>query len=259
MSTNNYKAAFEALSLDLSTIIALLGFDSYTGVDPVLRRITELLVSVPQNPDPRGVTATSHPALISLDKQCRDDVARAMGLTPTAERDFAWSYLLDRLKRLVGGAAKAGSDGGVDELLADALRKIMAAHRFNVASMPVTEVHSICFDALAASSPKHPRQKAQPSGVVLPNRRVELKQSRLPLVAAEIKGWNKCLDKVARLNSGPACAGDERIDIAQMLADAERNERHANNAETRYWCRQYKQLARAALAAPAPTQQGAAE
>ncbi|MDP2746180.1 hypothetical protein [Pseudomonas sp.] len=152
MSNNDYKAAFEALSLDLSAIIALLGFDSYTGVDPVLRRITELLVSVPQNPDPRGVTCTSHPALIALDKQCRDDVARAMGLTPNAERDFAWSYLLDRLKRLVGDAATGGSVGGVDDLLADALRKIMDAHRFNVASMPVTEVHSVCFDALAADA-----------------------------------------------------------------------------------------------------------
>lgn len=164
MSTNNYKAAFEALSLDLCAIIALLGFNSYTGVDPVLRRITDLLVSVPEYPGPRGVTSTSHPALIALDKQCRDDVARAMGLTPTAERDFAWSYLLDRLKRLVGDAATAGSDGGVDELLADALRKIMAAHRFNVASMPVTEVHSVCFDALAARSPNHAALKAQPSG-----------------------------------------------------------------------------------------------
>lgn len=34
----------------------------------------------------------------------------------------------------------------------EALRKIMEAHRFNVAAMPTTEVHSICFDALAAST-----------------------------------------------------------------------------------------------------------
>ena len=32
--------------------------------------------------------------------------------------------------------------------LEGALRKIMGAHRFNVPSMVVTEVHSTCFDAL---------------------------------------------------------------------------------------------------------------
>ena len=100
MSEQDYRAPFEALSADLSAIIGLLGFDRYSGVDPVLRRITELLLSQVR-PDTalRGVTSTSHPAMIALDKQCRDDVARAIGLTPTSERDFAWSYLLDRVKR----------------------------------------------------------------------------------------------------------------------------------------------------------------
>ncbi|MCA4068270.1 hypothetical protein LDZ36_32335, partial [Pseudomonas aeruginosa] len=32
--------------------------------------------------------------LHDLDKQCRDDVARALGLRPNQERGFAWSYLL---------------------------------------------------------------------------------------------------------------------------------------------------------------------
>lgn len=36
-------------------------------------------------------------------------------------------------------------------VLESALRKIMEAHRFNVASLPVTDVHSICFDALTSS------------------------------------------------------------------------------------------------------------
>lgn len=35
-----------------------------------------------------------------------------------------------------------------DEKLLDALRKIMEAHRFNVASMTPTEVYSLCFEAL---------------------------------------------------------------------------------------------------------------
>lgn len=60
--------------------------------------------------DARGVQASSHPELIALDKQCRDDVARALGLTPTAEHDFAWSYLLDRVKRLKADTAGRAND-----------------------------------------------------------------------------------------------------------------------------------------------------
>ncbi|ELC0893063.1 hypothetical protein IGA99_25285 [Pseudomonas aeruginosa] len=36
-----------------------------------------------------------------LDKQCRDDVARALGLRPSQERGFAWSYLLASIKSCV--------------------------------------------------------------------------------------------------------------------------------------------------------------
>ncbi|HHJ1416201.1 TPA: hypothetical protein ACQGPZ_007096, partial [Pseudomonas aeruginosa] len=36
-----------------------------------------------------------------LDKQCRDDVARALGLCPNQERGFAWSYLLTSIKSCV--------------------------------------------------------------------------------------------------------------------------------------------------------------
>lgn len=36
-----------------------------------------------------------------LDKQCRDDVARALGLCPNQERGFAWSYLLASIKSCV--------------------------------------------------------------------------------------------------------------------------------------------------------------
>ncbi|EPK3351631.1 hypothetical protein L5593_004347 [Pseudomonas aeruginosa] len=36
-----------------------------------------------------------------LDKQCRDDVARALGLRPKQERGFAWSYLLASIKSCV--------------------------------------------------------------------------------------------------------------------------------------------------------------
>lgn len=39
--------------------------------------------------------------LHDLDKQCRDDVARALGLRPSQGRGFAWSYLLASIKSCV--------------------------------------------------------------------------------------------------------------------------------------------------------------
>ncbi|WP_434695324.1 hypothetical protein [Pseudomonas aeruginosa] len=42
--------------------------------------------------------------LHDLDKQCRDDVARALGLRPSQERGFAWSYLLASIKSCVKAA-----------------------------------------------------------------------------------------------------------------------------------------------------------
>ncbi|MFO2048765.1 hypothetical protein QOU04_04920 [Pseudomonas aeruginosa] len=42
-----------------------------------------------------------------LDKQCRDDVARALGLRPSQERGFAWSYLLASIKSCVEASEDA--------------------------------------------------------------------------------------------------------------------------------------------------------
>ncbi|WP_179216060.1 hypothetical protein [Pseudomonas aeruginosa] len=42
-----------------------------------------------------------------LDKQCRDDVARALGLLPSQERGFAWSYLLASIKSCVKASEDA--------------------------------------------------------------------------------------------------------------------------------------------------------
>lgn len=42
--------------------------------------------------------------LHDLDKQCRDDVGRALGLRPSQERGFAWSYLLASIKSCVKAA-----------------------------------------------------------------------------------------------------------------------------------------------------------
>ncbi|EPQ7009190.1 hypothetical protein ACUVZE_005874, partial [Pseudomonas aeruginosa] len=52
--------------------------------------------------------------LHDLDKQCRDDVARALGLRPSQERGFAWSYLLASIKSCVkasGDSAQAQHSG----------------------------------------------------------------------------------------------------------------------------------------------------
>lgn len=45
--------------------------------------------------------------LHELDKQCRDDVARALGLRPSQERGFAWSYLLASIKSCVKASEDA--------------------------------------------------------------------------------------------------------------------------------------------------------
>ncbi|HCF6056492.1 TPA: hypothetical protein NIH86_003177 [Pseudomonas aeruginosa] len=42
-----------------------------------------------------------------LEKQCRDDVARALGLRPSQERGFAWSYLLASIKSCVKASEDA--------------------------------------------------------------------------------------------------------------------------------------------------------
>ncbi|NTT95266.1 LysM peptidoglycan-binding domain-containing protein [Pseudomonas aeruginosa] len=50
---------------------------------------------------------TQDQQLHDLDKQCRDDVARALGLRPSHERGFAWSYLLDSIKSCVKASEDA--------------------------------------------------------------------------------------------------------------------------------------------------------
>lgn len=45
--------------------------------------------------------------LHDMDKQCRDDVARALGLRPSQERGFAWSYLLASIKSCVKASEDA--------------------------------------------------------------------------------------------------------------------------------------------------------
>lgn len=81
---------------------------------PIDRAVEKISACLPVGDDlivhPKGVQNTSHPALIALDKQCRDDVARALGLTPSADRGFAWCLLLNRVKGIKADLAAAPKD-----------------------------------------------------------------------------------------------------------------------------------------------------
>ncbi|MCT5423319.1 hypothetical protein LZK45_03185 [Pseudomonas aeruginosa] len=68
--------------------------------------------------------------LHDLDKQCRDDVARALGLRPNQERGFAWSYLLASIKSCVkasGDSAQAQHSVPIAPQLKRALGLVVAA------------------------------------------------------------------------------------------------------------------------------------
>lgn len=167
MDNQDYKASFDAIKYDLASIVAMLGFETYPGIDPVLRRLSELLLSQELAVDARGVQASSHPALIALDKQCRDDVARALGLTPSADRGFAWSLLLDRVKGLVADAAKSASaiaeakawcdeNGGTP---AEFLSHQLLVKRCEVLGRPLTWREAIELTALTTSMPDEERDK----------------------------------------------------------------------------------------------------
>ncbi|MFU4235735.1 hypothetical protein ACM7EH_32120, partial [Pseudomonas aeruginosa] len=65
-----------------------------------------------------GAPVAQAQQLNDLDKQCRDDVARALGLRPNQERGFAWSYLLASIKSCVkasGDSAQAQHSAGYAE------------------------------------------------------------------------------------------------------------------------------------------------
>ncbi|EPA7426805.1 TPA: hypothetical protein VDT85_000450 [Pseudomonas aeruginosa] len=71
--------------------------------------------------------------LHDLDKQCRDDVARALGLRPSKERGFAWSYLLASIKSCVKASEDAAqAQHSVPERLelTDDLKNILGRPNF---------------------------------------------------------------------------------------------------------------------------------
>ncbi|MFG8729185.1 hypothetical protein ACEPU0_06940 [Pseudomonas aeruginosa] len=72
-----------------------------------------------------GAPVSQAQQLHDLDKQCRDDVARALGLRPSQERGFAWSYLLTSIKSCV----KASEDSAqAQHSVPDGYRLIRLEH-----------------------------------------------------------------------------------------------------------------------------------
>ncbi len=71
----------------------------------------EVVLKAGKEGSPIRTLYTAPPAqaqqLHDLDKQCRDDVARALGLRPSQERGFAWSYLLASIKSCVKASEDA--------------------------------------------------------------------------------------------------------------------------------------------------------
>ncbi|HCT7921134.1 TPA: hypothetical protein OT865_005967, partial [Pseudomonas aeruginosa] len=81
--------------------------------------------------------------LNDLDKQCRDDVARALGLRPNQERGFAWSYLLASIKSCVKASEdSAKAQHSVPELLEWAVDRWHA----EVSLRPLINVHRRALD-----------------------------------------------------------------------------------------------------------------
>ncbi|MCT5155666.1 hypothetical protein LZL32_05080, partial [Pseudomonas aeruginosa] len=85
--------------------------------------------------------------LHDLDKQCRDDVARALGLRPSQERGFAWSYLLASIKSCVKASEDAAqAQHSVPDGAADLCRFLAKLYceldglRYSTAKLPAEQI-----------------------------------------------------------------------------------------------------------------------
>ncbi|HEJ3157133.1 TPA: hypothetical protein SL331_002616 [Pseudomonas aeruginosa] len=97
----------------------------------------EVVLKAGKEGSPIRTLYTAPPAqaqqLHDLDKQCRDDVARALGLRPSQERGFAWSYLLASIKSCVKASEDAAqAQHSVPERLelTDDLKNILGRPNF---------------------------------------------------------------------------------------------------------------------------------
>lgn len=100
--------------------------------------------------------------LNDLDKQCRDDVARALGLRPSQERGFAWSYLLASIKSCVEAsedAAQTQHSVPVAREQLERLVRILDAHNY------AKDAEALM--ALLAAAPGNSAQHSVPEGLAL--------------------------------------------------------------------------------------------
>ncbi|HFF2167293.1 TPA: hypothetical protein ACGBGU_003351 [Pseudomonas aeruginosa] len=100
--------------------------------------------------------------LNDLDKQCRDDVARALGLRPNQERGFAWSYLLASIKSCVKASGdSAQAQHSVPEEFIGRLSEFLA-QRGATGKALLRELR-----AMLAAAPGNSAQHSVPEGYAL--------------------------------------------------------------------------------------------
>lgn len=93
--------------------------------------------------------------LHDLDKQCRDDVARALGLRPSQGRGFAWSYLLASIKSCVKAAEDtAQAQHSVPVVTPEMVMAAMAVFRLDVSPFKSMEAALIAALRKAAAPGK---------------------------------------------------------------------------------------------------------
>ncbi|MFK1062584.1 hypothetical protein [Pseudomonas aeruginosa] len=118
--------------------------------------------------------------LHDLDKQCRDDVARALGLRPSQERGFAWSYLLASIKSCV----KASEDA------AQAQHSVPEGWKL-VPMDPTSQMtfvgQSLRYDAVNSIGEIYRQMLAAAPGKEVPQAWLDVQAERLRQVEAE--GW----------------------------------------------------------------------
>ncbi|HFD4313414.1 TPA: hypothetical protein ACF3VE_002179 [Pseudomonas aeruginosa] len=146
--------------------------------------------------------------LNDLDKQCRDDVARALGLRPNQERGFAWSYLLASIKSCVKASEdSAQAQHSVPEGLAEFsqfLSAVMDAAglvRYGRRSKELSEYLGAQCMKYRLSAPVAQAQHSVPEKV----------RTLLSRAQCEIEHLAECLENV--------CEDEEDFDVREDVAD----------------------------------------
>ncbi|HFT7742669.1 hypothetical protein [Pseudomonas aeruginosa] len=180
--------------------------------------------------------------LNDLDKQCRDDVARALGLRPSQERGFAWSYLLASIKSCVEASEDAAQaqhsvpegwmlvECGIwTQEQVDEMQKTVARFRNSefvddralamaVADAGQCKAPEISLAELLAAEAQALRDERDSQQRVAIKAMEELAALHARVVVVPERdarrmdteypeGWNDCLDELARLNGKTVSEG----------------------------------------------------